>query len=242
MGFMLDEIVPWGRCYDEYVAMFDLNDVDLERRILGCGDGPAGFNAGLTERGGHVVSIDPLYRFNVGQIRCRIAETFDRVMTKLRANESDYLWHTIPSPDDLGRIRLAAMDAFLSDFDSGRRAGRYVAGALPSLPLADDSFDIALSSHFLFLYSVHMSAQFHLQAIREMLRVAREVRLFPLLTLDGKPSPHVDFVAGELAGQGLDVVRKHVAYEFQRGANEMLVVRRTASDLRRAGASSPCAS
>lgn len=55
------------------------------------------------------------------------------------------------------------------------------------LPLERGSgkFDIALSSHFLFFYSAQLSAEFHLQALREMLRVAREVRVFPLLALDG---------------------------------------------------------
>ncbi len=43
MGFTLDKIVPWGRSYDEYVSMFGLTKADLGLRILGCGDGPAGF-------------------------------------------------------------------------------------------------------------------------------------------------------------------------------------------------------
>jgi hypothetical protein len=59
MGFTLKKIVPWERSYDEYVAMFSLTEVDLERHILGCGDGPAGFNSELTKRGRHVISVDP---------------------------------------------------------------------------------------------------------------------------------------------------------------------------------------
>lgn len=45
MGLTLNEIVPWGRSYDEYVAMFGLTESDRQSRILGCGDGPAAFNA-----------------------------------------------------------------------------------------------------------------------------------------------------------------------------------------------------
>jgi hypothetical protein len=62
MPFTLDQVVPWGRSYDEYVAMFALTEVNLRKRILGCGDGPASFNAGLTRRGGAVVSAQGLYR------------------------------------------------------------------------------------------------------------------------------------------------------------------------------------
>ncbi|MCI5142695.1 MAG: SAM-dependent methyltransferase, partial [Candidatus Electrothrix sp. ATG1] len=43
MTFQLKEIVPWGRSFQEYVAMFALSEDDLGKRILGCGDGPASF-------------------------------------------------------------------------------------------------------------------------------------------------------------------------------------------------------
>ena len=224
MGFKLDEIVPWGRSHEEYVDMFDLSETDLQGCILGCGDGPAGFNATLTERGGQVISVDPIYAFDAGQIESRIAGTYDRVMAQMRNNRDDYLWNPIASVEDLGRIRLSAMNTFLRDFEVGKREGRYLAGELPSLPFRNETFDLALSSHFLFLYSDHLSAEFHLRALREMLRVAREVRVFPLLTLDGKPSPHLGFVAKHLAGRGFGVGTRPVPYEFQRGANEMLVI------------------
>ena len=58
MGFTLEKVVPWGRSYEEYLCMFDLSETDLQRRILGCGDGPAGFNAMMKQRGGRVVSFD----------------------------------------------------------------------------------------------------------------------------------------------------------------------------------------
>jgi len=79
MGFTLDKVVPWGRSYEEYVAMFGLTEADLTLRILGCGDGPAGFNAELTRRARTVVSVDPLYRFDASQIRGRIHETYEAV-------------------------------------------------------------------------------------------------------------------------------------------------------------------
>lgn len=58
-----------------------------------------------------------------------------------------------------------------------------------------------------------------------MLRVAREVRVFPLLTLDGASSPHLHFVTEHLANHGFAVEVKRVSYEFQRGGNEMLLVK-----------------
>jgi len=60
--FNLDQVVPWGRSFDEYRRMFGLADADLGRRIVGCGDGPAAFNAEATARGARVVSCDPIYQ------------------------------------------------------------------------------------------------------------------------------------------------------------------------------------
>ena len=61
MAFTYKDIVPWGRNFDEYIRMFDLNQSELKLKILGCGDGPASFNYECNKRGGNVVSVDPLY-------------------------------------------------------------------------------------------------------------------------------------------------------------------------------------
>ena len=85
---------------------------------------------------------------------------------------------------------------------------------------------MALSSHFLFLYSTHLSAEFHLQALKEMLRVAHEVRVFPLLMLGGAPSSHLAFATEQLKSDRFYVEAKQVPYEFQKGGNEMLVIKK----------------
>lgn len=224
MGFTLDKVVPWGRSYAEYVSMVDLSESDLGLRILGCGDGPAAFNADLTRRGGRIVSIDPVYAFDPEQIRERISETSETVLAQLHQNRGDFVWDVIPSVEELGKLRRDAMETFLADFESGKRAGRYIPGELPLLPFAAGEFDLALSSHFLFLYSDHLSLEFHLQALREMLRVAREVRVFPLVTLANALTPHLTLVTEQLSNLGFGVEVRRVPYEFQRGGNEMLVI------------------
>lgn len=57
----LTEIVPWGRTLAEYKLMFALSDADLNRQILGCGDGSAGFNAEMTTLGYSVISLDSFF-------------------------------------------------------------------------------------------------------------------------------------------------------------------------------------
>jgi hypothetical protein len=222
--FTLSEVVPLGRSFDEYRRMFALSEIDLRRRILGCADGPASFNAEATQRGGRVVSCDPLYRFRGDEIRCRIDATFPEVMEQARRNAVQFVWKDIPSMEELERCRRDAMQAFLADYDEGRRQGRYVDAELPSLPFPEASFDLALCSHFLFLYTEQLSESFHVQAIIEMSRLAAEVRVFPLVALDGRPSRHTGSVAAQLEACGLGVSVERVPYEFQRGGNQMLRV------------------
>ena len=224
--FTLDEVVPWGRSFDEYRRMFALTDDDLRLKMIGCGDGPASFNAEATRRGAQVVSFDPIYRYSTDQLRERIASTHDKIIEQTRRNSEEFVWTAIPSVDELSRVRMTAMNDFLRDYPSGLAEGRYIDAELPNLPFVDASFDLALCSHFLFLYTTQLGEAFHRSAIREMLRVAVEVRIFPLLALGGTPSALVNTMAEELREEGVTVSIEDVAYEFQRGGNKMMRMRR----------------
>lgn len=223
--FTLEQVVPWGRSFDEYCHMFSLSSDDLARRILGCGDGPAGFNAQATRRGADVISCDPIYQWNATQIRERVAATYDQILDQARRNADEFVWDAIASVDELGAVRMTAMEEFLDDYDRGKAEGRYLTAELPVLPFADASFDVALCSHLLFLYSLHLDEEFHHQSIRELCRVAREVRIFPLLALGGQRSSYVDAVMERVRTAGCDVAIERVPYEFQRGGNEMMRIR-----------------
>lgn len=224
MAFQLDQVVPWGRSFDEYVRMFSLTDADLGKKIPGCGDGPASFNATMRQMSKRVVSVDPLYRFSAEQIRHRVQDAFCTITEQLVANQSAYVWTTILSPHNLGRVRMEAMEEFLGDFEQGKVEGRYLPHELPRLPFADGAFDLALCSHLLFTYSGHLSCDFHRQALLEMCRVAREVRVFPLLDQGGQLSPHIDVVCDLIEEHGHRSSIEPVDYEFQRGGNRMLRV------------------
>lgn len=225
--FTLDQVVPWGRSFDEYRRMFALEESDLHLRIVGCGDGPASFNAEATRRGARVVSSDPIYRWEAAEIRDLIAATYDQVIEQTRQNAEEFIWDSIRSVDELGQIRMAAMQDFLHDYGAGKLEGRYVDAELPTLPFGDTAFDLALCSHFLFLYTSQLDERFHQAAILEMCRVATEVRIFPLLALGGQQSRHVDRVVDELHQAGYQVLIERVPYEFQRGGNQMMRIRMT---------------
>lgn len=206
--------------------MFSLSDSDLVNcKILGCGDGPASFNAELTLIGGRVVSVDPLYKFSGEEIRSRIEEVYPQIMSQAEQNSEDYIWERIPNVDELGKVRMTAMNKFLDDYQIGKETGRYINASLPELPFQKMEFDLALCSHYLFLYSTHVSLNQHIIAVQELCRVAKEVRVYPLLSLDGNESEHLNPVMSALSENGIEVSLKSVKYQFQKGATNMLVAK-----------------
>lgn len=224
MAVSFKQIVPWGRSRKEYELMFRLSSQDLAKGILDCGGGPASFTAELSAVGLRGLSIDPIYAYSGPEIRARFEEVVQPMLAQVRATPEDWSWSYHRDPDDLCANRRAALEIFLSDYDAGLKARRYLAGELPALPFAAGSFGLAVCSHLLFLYSDLLSADFHIQAVTELCRVAEEVRIFPLLTLARKPSPHLSAVQAALGSHGFKSEVVRVNYEFQRGGNEMLRV------------------
>ncbi|MCF6324098.1 MAG: SAM-dependent methyltransferase [Gammaproteobacteria bacterium] len=224
----LSEVVPWGRTFSEYREMFSLTNDDLRKKILGCGDGPASFNVELNTNGGNVTSIDPIYQFSPDQIRSRIEEVYPQIMDQVSKNHTDYVWNDIESVEELGKVRMTAMSLFLRDYKkNNQKSGRYINASLPTLPFEEGEFELALCSHYLFLYSEHVNFSAHIQSMKELCRVAKEVRVYPLSISNNEESPHLHSVMAELERDGVNVSLVSVKYEFQKGATKMLVAKNT---------------
>ncbi|HUG09523.1 MAG TPA: hypothetical protein VMM36_00845 [Opitutaceae bacterium] len=224
MAVHLDQIVPWGRSRREYELMFGLTAADLSQGVLDCGGGPASFAAEISREGYRAVAVDPIYAFSAGDIRARFEATAEPLMAQVRGTQSNWNWTFHRDPDDLLNHRRTALEVFLADYERGLSEGRYLVGELPTLPFAPASFGLAVCSHLLFLYSDLLTAEFHIQSLRELCRVARDVRAFPLLNLRGEPSPHLGAVRSTLEADGWATEIAKVDYEFQHGGDEMLRV------------------
>ena len=224
MAIKLKKVIPLGRNLSEYTAMFGLAKQDLQLSILDCGGGPSSFNYEVKNMGGNVTSIDPIYTFSATEIQSRIEETFDDMMRQAENNKDKFVWDSIKSIQELRETRKNAMQLFIEDYENGKLEGRYLFQELPELRFNDETFDLALSSHFLFLYSDILSYEFHRDAIAEMLRVAREVRIFPLVDLNIIKSGYVAKITDEFRKRGYSVDIIKVEYEFQKGANEYMKI------------------
>lgn len=225
MAFQLDNVVPWGRNMEEYRLMFQLSGSDLSKKIAGFGDGPACFNYEMTERNGNVVSFDLIYQFSKEEIEKRIEEVRITVMRQMRENMQNYVWKNIGSPEELENIRMSAMRKFLSDYAKGKAEGRYVFHELPDpLPYEADHFDIGLSSHFLLMYTV-LGYDFHIAAMTEMLRVCKEIRIFPIVDLDANKTDLIQKVI-DYFQKKYKVEIVNTEYEFQKGDNKLLIIRK----------------
>jgi hypothetical protein len=89
------------------------------------------------------------------------------------------------------------------------------------LPFSSDSFDLVVCSHLLFLYSAELSLAAHVASLEEMLGVGKEVRVFPLLDMDGRTSEHLEGCAESLSrAASVEVI--DVLYEFRMGDSRML--------------------
>ena len=121
--------------------------------------------------------------------------------------------------------RENALKAFVNDFNKKD----YVFAKLPNLPFENNYFDLALSSHLLFVYDNMLDYEFHKNSILEMLRVSKEVRIFPLVDFKNSRvseeknfSPFLYKILEELKDFKCEIVK--VDFEFQPKANYYLKI------------------
>lgn len=227
MSFELKNTVPWGRNLEEYTKIFNLSIADLESKIISFGDGPASFNAEMTKLNKTIISIDPIYQFSKDDLLNRINETKDIILEQTKNNFEKFVWNDIRDIVHLEEIRMEAMANFLEDYEIGKSQNRYQYHSLPNkTKFKESNFDLGLSSHFLILYS-QLGLDFHIQSITEMLRICKEVRIFPLLNLNAEQSEVLVDIMNYFCVK-FDVEIKSSNYEFQKNGNKMLVLKNKA--------------
>jgi hypothetical protein len=170
------------------------------------------------------VGADPAYALPLAELVAQTRQGLERGLRYLEENRDSYVWSFFSSVEDLRRRRAAALDEFARDFTGPDE--RYVVAALPGLPFADRAFRLALCGYLLFAYPDHLDEADHDRALRELLRVAsEEVRVFPLIDTAYVRHPAIAALRRRLAADGVDSEVRRVDYEFQRGGDEVLILR-----------------
>lgn len=223
--FEVEEYAIIGRTFTEYVHMFDLDLATLNGPVLDCPSGVGSFVAGANERGIPALGSDIIYNQSSEELEQRCRKDYEQVASQLPEKADLFNWDFYGDIERRQQFLKQAYEAFLDDYATEHEQDRYIHAALPDLPFPTDSFSIVLSAHFLFLYGDRLDYTFHLDSLRELARVAAdEVRVFPLVGLDTEQYRHLDAIIQALREDGLTADRVNVPFEFQKGANEMLVI------------------
>ena len=212
-----------SRSYEEYEAMFDLKQ--LPDSVLDCCAGGASFTAEAAARGVDAIAADPAYELEPAELVDAVRRSLPATSGIIDEHQGSFVWHWYGSPERKDQYRIEAADRFLQDVAAAPE--RYVAAGLPELPFGDRRFELVLCSHLLFTWADKYDRAWHEAALRELIRVSNaEVRVFPLVMQGaGEPVPYLQEMLQGLEGVTCEI--RKVPYEFQVGADEMLVITRS---------------
>jgi hypothetical protein len=222
----LERIVFIGRTFEEYLDMFSLSIEEIKgKKILDCPAGACSFTAKSNKLGLHVTACDIAYYHSVEDLENKGLRDIEHAMEHMEKAKNNYIWDYFKNIDGLKTHRLSALKDCTNDMRESSE--RYVPVTLPSLPFKDKEYDIILSAHFLIMYSDRLDYQFHIDTINELLRVSKEeIRIFPLVDLEGKRYKHLEQLVSYLTDNGCTVREVEVPYEFQANANSMLIIKK----------------
>jgi Methyltransferase domain len=213
-----------GRSYAEYLKMFGLKEKQLRNiNILDCAAGASSFTAYMTRKGNDVTAVDILYDQRADFLERRCKKHLKILLEALREMDGHFIWSFFQDLDDLEKERIEACLEFGQDYRK-YKGKKYIKANLTELPFEDNTFQLVLCSHLLFIYDHRLSYTFHQNSIQEMLRVSSdELRIYPLVKHKGKKSPFMERILEEL-GEKVDVDIIKVDYEFRRGGNEVMKI------------------
>lgn len=221
MGVHFEHIAFFGRRLKEYECFFNFSTRDyIGKSILDVAAGTASFASEASNLGVNVTAIDPCYALDPKEASVRAKDDFDMVMASIRDKQDYLVQTTFKSLDELAEMRWGATEKFLADYEAQYQSGRYQPETLPKLSFEDNAFDLVLCGHFLFLFSDRLDYAFHCDSLIELCRVARDVRLYPLVGIDNNEYPDLLKLQAELRKRGIESRTVDVDYAVIKGSGK----------------------
>lgn len=213
-----------GYHLDEYRQMFGLVDVDLNGRLLEYNSGVNAVNAELHARQLSMTSCDPWFALDASALEKKVTADVEQAIRDMKHTLQRYDFRTYGTVDALIEKRRNGIATCLADYDKGRTEKRYLPTQKGLLPFDDDSFDLALSADCFFTGAPDQTVDTHLEQIKALAYVAKEVRIYPLVEKNGQPSLLLGPVLLGLQQGNFAVEIREVDYHLQCGSYAMLRV------------------
>lgn len=208
-----------GRTYNEYKRMFNITRESLTgKKILDAAGGVSNFCAIGNVFGLDITAVDPVYHLMADELEVRCEDDLSEFMNQLPLVRDHYNWDFYGDLEGLRISRVKAYQTFLKDYQS--RPKHYVQGTLLDLPFSDKSFDVSLVSHLMFLFDDRFNKDFHISALKELIRVTKEeIIIFPTKNIHGEQSEWVDNLRTSVEFLDYTFQIEATQFEFQKGNN-----------------------
>ncbi len=226
-SFVVSHVVFYGRSLHEYYALYELTDADMAgKKILDCAAGTASFTAEATAKGYDVIACDPMYGQDADVLRRTAMDDIEHVMKRLKATKDDFNWDFYGDIEGRRNSAKKGFFRFIEDYTTTNDDNRYINAALPKLPFADNSFDIVLCGHFLFLYADRFPPGFTETAIDELIRICRgDLFIYPLHKMGEDAQGDKHGIVERLTGMGINATVRQAGLQFRKGADSYLAIK-----------------
>lgn len=210
----------WIYDFSDYQQMYDLTQSDFGKKILDFSAGISSFNAQATARGMQVISVDPAYHLSETDMHAHARTVLHQTISQLEMdparlqNQSSSLCQKIES------LWEKTEKSFLQDYALGKSEGRYQSIKLPLFPYATLQFQLALCTDYVFHHA--LSREKVHAILKELARVAEEVRIFPLLDHNGKMPAELGPLMLYFQQNNYGIEVREVSYHTLKGGNAML--------------------
>lgn len=212
----------WGRTLEEYTNMFGLNSIPCSIKILSIADGPSTFNLQQRQRGINITSVDPIYNLSVTELEEAFKKSYSLNKELFIENKANFNFKNELEMEQILARRQNTFKAFIADYEKYR--SNYLFGKLPNLDLISNSFDMCLCSNLFFIFDHVFNLEFHINSIKEMLRLSNEIRVFPLYNINGQESDYLNSVTEFLTENNYSWTIEINDYHIYKDGNRFLKV------------------